>query len=404
MLTVTPTLGLDLPPAVDQFIDCGCTEVVEHYILLFPYYWLAGSLILLVTLNVLATIVDRGFSCDSFGTVLLMSFMSPSLIFLVPQAALHLFHFVWLISGVFQWFSIPRISPLVASDASLSYWDKYQIVYAQWANSGAVTFMVTGCICPMMTGFLRQILQLTAARKALLQDLDTPTTEGQLCVTVEAAHVFSSPEEEETPTLQLDQGISVTKVGPVKEGWAEVRFAHEDYSPDKFTGYVKDGDLEVDNQTTEKLQFKNEEIQRISEEMQILGKSRKPLFRELTSYLMVFLFLPCIFTHIIPACLMYFWIVGPFAVACRFLVKFAILKPKPSAERYSMWYRSVILVTVAFFVSACFQTSYNYAMFTYIGKIKYFDVMSNEYTARDTGCAMCMLATVQHSIAAISFL
>eukprot|EP01060_Flectonema_neradi_P011613 TRINITY_DN18660_c0_g1_i1.p1 TRINITY_DN18660_c0_g1~~TRINITY_DN18660_c0_g1_i1.p1 ORF type:complete len:405 (+),score=30.61 TRINITY_DN18660_c0_g1_i1:95-1309(+) len=404
MSTVTPTLGLDLPPAVDQFYDCGCTEVIEHYILLFPYYWLAGSLVFLVTMNVLATMAGRGCSCESFGTVLLMSFMSPSLLFLAPQAAFHLFHYVWLLSGVFQWFEIPSIDPLVPSDAPLTYWDKYQIVYAQWANSGAVAFMVTGCICPLMAAFLRQILQVQAARKRLLQD-NSIESGGCPCITVDTVQVYRSPGCDDAPSLCLNPGAAVTMLPkPAREGWVEVQFVHETYSSDKFTGYLRDNEIKTDIAAAQQMKFKSDELQKITDEMKMLGKTRNPIFRELTSYLMVILFLPCVFTHIIPGFVLYFWIVGPLILCCRFLIIFAVAKPTPSTERYSMWYRSIILMVVAFTVSACFQISFNYSMFTYIGKIKYFDVVSNEYESRRTDCAMCMLVTVQHGITAMSFL
>ncbi|KAJ9458362.1 hypothetical protein DIPPA_12809 [Diplonema papillatum] len=156
--TVAPVRPAPVSTNEQEFYDCGCVEIVGHYVVLFPYSWLCASMVTLCLINICTTfVIRRNCDCTSFSLVLLMSLMNPSLFFLIPQLIVHLLHYAYLIGEVSGYYHGGWLEPLVEEGASLSWWDRYQMLYVLWMNSGVASFMATGCIFPTLATFARRL-------------------------------------------------------------------------------------------------------------------------------------------------------------------------------------------------------------------------------------------------------
>eukprot|EP01064_Diplonema_japonicum_P026804 TRINITY_DN3838_c0_g4_i1.p1 TRINITY_DN3838_c0_g4~~TRINITY_DN3838_c0_g4_i1.p1 ORF type:complete len:408 (+),score=51.32 TRINITY_DN3838_c0_g4_i1:54-1226(+) len=387
MTNVTPP-ALWTSPAQDEFEACGCPEVIDHYVVLFPYYWLLISLGFLALLNVLATLVWYR-RCDNFGTLLMTSIWKPSLLFLIPQASLHLFHFTWLVGSIFDLFEVPRLPQLVGDDVSLTRWDKYQLLYALWVNSGVISFMVTGCICPSLSSFMLRIRDIK--KKQLQQKTEQLKCPPKVAWN-ETGEMITVFDQEGQPIGTLSNGAVVNICGDHDKAMVPVGFCEG-------IGFVKTEYLVTKDKVTQK---DLKQLHLLSEDLEIMGE-KKPIMQELTSSILLVLLFPVIITHVIPGFVLYIWILGPLALLGKVLINFAVKPPKALNSKYSMWYRVFFVAFVAFLLAACFQASVNFALLTFTG-VSYFEVAGKEFSLRQTGCVMCMIVKPEHAVSAFSFL
>eukprot|EP01059_Diplonema_ambulator_P032146 TRINITY_DN615_c5_g1_i1.p1 TRINITY_DN615_c5_g1~~TRINITY_DN615_c5_g1_i1.p1 ORF type:complete len:388 (+),score=88.05 TRINITY_DN615_c5_g1_i1:54-1217(+) len=385
----TPGPPNETSPAWDEFLDCGCPEVIDHFVVLFPYYWLLGSLLVLAGLNVMSTLLYYR-RCDNFGTLLMTSIWKPNLLFLIPQTLVHLFHLAWLVGSIFGFYEIPGLPQLVDSSSGYSRWEKYQLLYALWVNSGVVSFMVTGCICPSMSSFMLRIHDMKRRQlQKKTELLKYPpmvawNTEGQMVA------VYDSEGE---PVGTLSNGAEVAVKGEVEAGRVPVNFAGE-------VRYV-DSKYLVKKETVLTVEDKKK-IDVLREDLEIMG-SKKPLMQEIAAGLLLILLFPYIVTHVIPGFILYIWLLGPLALIGKLLINTATNPPTTLNTKYSLWYRVFFIAFVAFLLAACFQAAANFSLLTYTGQ-GYFSIVGKEYSLRKTSCVMCMISKREHIIGAFSFL